>query len=533
MIIQTYTADKPIVNYVFARRIVRLTYLLLGVREPEPSLAQDVRSAQAAAVTSVLPPLLVASMLLAGLVGVSLVAVGWLVFPLVWVGLVWLICGFALHQLRGMRARLAAKPPSERLVGRMVRDSMIMALPWAVLPVVVNPNSAPQLETLIGISIIAQVCAGLFAMASVPPAAILYSGTIIVGGLVNLALMPRAMALSQMMFMLISAGVLLIALRGSYQGFLSGIASRRGVTELGQLTEERARKQAERRNEAELHVASFQGSMQSIIGPFGEAVNTLQSTSTELLEIAAASETATERVLRRLDAIKLEVIENDEHSQALQAAIELIREEAGNTNMLVRASSAEVEQSQAMNAELMDAVMSIGRVADLIRAIAAQTNLLALNATIEAARAGNAGRGFAVVANEVKQLATRTEAATREIAAEIAQVQKASERSAATIGRIKGSADAIVGATEGILRAVDEQTLVVTTIRSALDRSVESFASVSGMVNAFAVQAGETIGKGRNLAKAAASFRSSAHELTETATTFSTLMVGEEARAPR
>jgi methyl-accepting chemotaxis protein len=533
MTISTYTADKPILNYIFAIRIVRLSYLLLRVREPEAALAPDVRSAQAAAVTSVLPPLLVASMLLAGLVGLSLVWVGWLVFPLVWVGLVWMICGFALHQLRALRARLLVRPPSERLVGRMVRDSMLMALPWAVLPVVVNPNAAPQLETLIGISITAQVCAGLFAMASVPPAAILYSGTIIAGGLVNLALMPRTMALSQMGFMLIYAGVLLIALRGSYQGFLSGIASRRGVAELGQLAEQRAREQAQRRNEAELHVASFQRSMQAIIGPFGAAVNTLQSTSTELLEIAAASETATERVLRRLDEIKLEVGENDEHSQALQAAIELIRQEAGNTNLLVRASSEEVEQSQAMNAELMDAVMSIGRVSDLIRAIAAQTNLLALNATIEAARAGNAGKGFAVVANEVKQLATRTEAATREIAAEIAQVREASERSAATIGRIKGSADAIVGATEGILRAVDEQTLVVANIRSALDRSVESFDSVSGMVNAFAVQAGETIGKGRNVATAAASFRSSAHELAETAATFSTLIVGEERPAAR
>ena len=533
MTIQIYNADKPILSYISARHIVRLTYLLLRMKEPEASLAQDVRSAQAAAVTYVLPPLFVASMLLAGLVGVSLVSVGWLAFPLAWVGIVWGICGFALHQLRALRLRLEAKPPSERLVGRMARDSMIMALPWAVLPVVVNPVSAPQLETLIGISIIAQVCAGLFAMASVPSAAILYSGTIIAGGFVNLASMPRAMALSQMMFMLIYGCVLLIALRGSYQGFLSGIASRRGVAVLGQLAEERAREQAERRREAELHVARFQSSMDGIIGPFGQAVNALQSTSTELLEIAATSETATELVLRRLDEIKLEVSENEGHSQALQAAIELIRQEAGDTTMLVRASSAEVEQSQAMNSELMDAVMSIGRVSDLIRAIAAQTNLLALTATLEAARAGNAGKGFAVVANEVKQLATRTEAATREIAAEIAQVREASERSAVTIGRIKGSADAIVGATEGILRAVDEQTLVVANIRSALDRSVERFDSVSGMVNAFAVQAGETIGKGRNLAKAAASFRSSAHELSETAATFSTLIVGDGAGAAR
>lgn len=80
--------------------------------------------------------------------------------------------------------------------------------------------------------------------------------------------------------------------------------------------------------------------------------------------------------------------------------------------------------------ELENDSEQIGKVLDVIQAIAEQTSLLALNAAIEAARSGDMGRGFSVVAEEVRVLAQRTEDSTREIRQVIEQLQNSTRKAA-------------------------------------------------------------------------------------------------------
>jgi methyl-accepting chemotaxis protein len=117
--------------------------------------------------------------------------------------------------------------------------------------------------------------------------------------------------------------------------------------------------------------------------------------------------------------------------EELNTTVKQNAENAKQANELAKTSNAVATKGGEMVKRVVstmgDIQASSKKIADIIGvidSIAFQTNILALNAAVEAARAGEQGRGFAVVAEEVRKLAEKSGAASREISELVRTVQK-------------------------------------------------------------------------------------------------------------
>ncbi len=146
--------------------------------------------------------------------------------------------------------------------------------------------------------------------------------------------------------------------------------------------------------------------------------------------------------------------------------------------------------------EINTQVNLINEAISVIDNIAFQTNILSLNAAVEAATAGEAGKGFAVVAQEVRNLASRSAEAAREIKAIVENATlKANEGKNIATNMIEGykelntNISQTINLISDIQNASKEQLLGIEQINDAvnsLDRQTQQNAMIASQTNEIA-----------------------------------------------
>ena len=164
--------------------------------------------------------------------------------------------------------------------------------------------------------------------------------------------------------------------------------------------------------------------------------------------------------------------------EQLTATVKLNAESARQASQLADVASTTASRGGSLVEEVVttmsgisDSSKKIAEITTVINSIAFQTNILALNAAVEAARAGEQGRGFAVVAGEVRNLASRSANAAKEIEGLIAD----------SVARVEQGAQLVndTGTTmEAILRDVTEVTTIMKQIASASEEQSKGISQV-------------------------------------------------------
>jgi methyl-accepting chemotaxis protein len=126
--------------------------------------------------------------------------------------------------------------------------------------------------------------------------------------------------------------------------------------------------------------------------------------------------------------------------------------------------------------EINTQVNLISDAISIIDQIAFQTNILSLNAAVEAATAGEAGKGFAVVAAEVRNLASRSAEAAREIKSIVENATKKANEG-------KNIANSMIDGYKQLNQNIMLTTNLISDIQNASKEQLSGIEQINDAVN--------------------------------------------------
>ncbi len=272
------------------------------------------------------------------------------------------------------------------------------------------------------------------------------------------------------------------------------VSTHEDVTEQRLLEKQRddMAEQQKRRTAVDEVIAVFRTNMETLLKRFGESATAMKSTAVKL---SAASNHASQCAAGTVEA------SNEAASGAKTAAsatdelansIAEIARQIAQTNTVVHIAVDEAQSTSGEMTTLAESAQKIGDIVKLIQTIAGQTNLLALNATIEAARAGESGKGFAVVASEVKSLAVQTAKATEAIVGQILAVQKSTASAVESIRRITQRMQEIRHYASGVAASIEEQNAATSNIALNVATAAQAAQTVAAGLGEVAGAASQT-----------------------------------------
>ncbi len=259
---------------------------------------------------------------------------------------------------------------------------------------------------------------------------------------------------------------------------------------------------------------AMQDNLETVVAGVRSNAEGVASASAEIAQGNADLSMRTEEQASSLD-------ETASSMQQLQATVQQNASNAQRANELAKSGATVAQRGGDVVTQMVEVVQGIQessrRIADIIGVIdgiAFQTNILALNAAVEAARAGEQGRGFAVVASEVRNLATRSAGAAREIKAliqtSVERVQAGSDLArdaGTTMTEVVASIREVSSLMEEISQASAAQTSDMQRVTQAIVRMDDVTQQNAALVEESAAAAGSLSGQARQMVDAVAVFR--------------------------